>query len=99
MKEEAKAVAAKCGADIRVSSLAGDSAAVQRDVFLHIGQVVVSTPGQVAQVSCRVIQTSAIVPWVVPMQCPSSLPFFPPGSEQSFPSIPGSAEDRHHVHA
>ena len=43
-------MASKCNADIRVSSLATDSAAVQRDIFLRIGQVVVSTPGQVAQV-------------------------------------------------
>ena len=51
VREEAEAVAAQCGADIRVSSLAGESAAVQRDSFLHIGQLVVSTPGQVAQVT------------------------------------------------
>lgn len=50
MREEAEAVAAQCGADIRVSSLTGDSAAVQRDTFLHIGQLVISTPGQIAQV-------------------------------------------------
>ena len=50
MREEAEAVAARCGVDVRVSSLAGESAAVQRDTFLHIGQLVVSTPGQVAQV-------------------------------------------------
>lgn len=43
-------MALKCSTFIRVSSLAVDSAAVQRDIFLHIGQVVVSTPGQVAQV-------------------------------------------------
>ena len=46
-------MASRCGADIRVSSLAVDSAAVQRDVFLHIGQIVVSTPGQVAQVQTK----------------------------------------------
>lgn len=50
VREEAEAVATRCKADIRVSSLAVDSAAVQRDIFLHIGQVVISTPGQVAQV-------------------------------------------------
>ena len=50
VKEEAEAVAQRCGADIRVSALAGDSAAVQRDILLRIGQLVVSTPGQVAQV-------------------------------------------------
>ncbi len=50
VREEAQAVALKCSTFIRVSSLAVDSAAVQRDIFLHIGQVVVSTPGQVAQV-------------------------------------------------
>ncbi|KAK9906356.1 hypothetical protein WJX75_000482 [Coccomyxa subellipsoidea] len=49
VREEAEAVATRCKADIRVSSLAVDSAAVQRDIFLHIGQVVISTPGQVAQ--------------------------------------------------
>jgi hypothetical protein len=50
VKDEAVAIASKCNADIRVSSLATDSPAVQRDIFLHIGQIVVSTPGQVAQV-------------------------------------------------
>ena len=50
VREEAQAVASRCSKFIRVSSLAVDSAAVQRDIFLHIGQVVVSTPGQVAQV-------------------------------------------------
>ncbi len=50
VKDEAVAIASKCNADIRVSSLATDSAAVQRDILLRIGQIVVSTPGQVAQV-------------------------------------------------
>ena len=50
VKDEAVAIASKCNADIRVSSLATDSPTVQRDIFLHIGQIVVSTPGQVAQV-------------------------------------------------
>ncbi len=50
VKDEAVAIASKCSADIRVSSLATDSAAVQRDILLRIGQIVVSTPGQVAQV-------------------------------------------------
>ena len=50
VKDEVEAVAQRCGADIRVSALAGDSAAMQRDVLLRIGQLVVSTPGQVAQV-------------------------------------------------
>ena len=53
VKDEAVAIASKCNADIRVSSLATDSAAVQRDILLRIGQIVVSTPGQVAQVSSQ----------------------------------------------
>ncbi len=59
VREEAEAVATRCKADIRVSSLAVDSAAVQRDIFLHIGQIVVSTPGQVAQVlPCQILNLS-----------------------------------------
>ncbi|BDA46069.1 ATP-dependent RNA helicase dbp9 [Coccomyxa sp. Obi] len=49
VREEAEAVAPKRDPKIQVSSLAVDSAAVQRDILLRIGQVVVSTPGQVAQ--------------------------------------------------
>ena len=55
------AIASKCNADIRVSSLATDSAAVQRDIFLRIGQVVVSTPGQVAQVRQPICSTRALL--------------------------------------
>ena len=61
MKDEAVAIASKCNADIRVSSLATDSAAVQRDIFLHIGQIVVSTPGQVAQVRRPIYSTQALL--------------------------------------
>ena len=49
MREEADAVAARCGADLRVSALAADTPAAQRDALLHAGQLVVATPGQVAQ--------------------------------------------------
>ena len=58
VKDEAVAIASKCNADIRVSSLATDSAAVQRDILLRIGQIVVSTPGQVAQVRSYFASTS-----------------------------------------
>jgi hypothetical protein len=60
VREEAEAIAVRCGADVRVSALAGDSAAVQRDILLRIGQLVVSTPGQVAQVCC----------WLLAFCCP-----------------------------
>ncbi len=50
MREEADAVALRCGADLRVSALAADTPAAQRDALLHAGQLVVATPGQVAQV-------------------------------------------------
>ena len=54
VREEADAVAARCGADLRVSALAADTPAAQRDALLHAGQLVVATPGQVAQVRpCR----------------------------------------------
>ena len=43
-------MAARCGADLRVSALAADTPAAQRDALLHAGQLVVATPGQVAQV-------------------------------------------------
>jgi len=49
VREEAEAVAARCGADLRVSALAADTPAAQRDALLHAGQLVVATPGQVAQ--------------------------------------------------
>ena len=51
VREEAEAVAARCGADLRVSALAADTPAAQRDALLHAGQLVVATPGQVAQVT------------------------------------------------
>ena len=51
VREEAEAVAARCGADLRVSALAADTPAALRDALLHAGQLVVATPGQVAQVT------------------------------------------------
>ena len=50
VREEADAVASRCGADLRVTALAADTPAAQRDALLHAGQLVVATPGQVARV-------------------------------------------------
>ena len=51
MREEADAVATRCGAGLRVTALGANlTAAAQRNAFLHAGQLVVATPGQIAQV-------------------------------------------------
>ena len=53
VKEEADSIASVSGLDIRVSALTATGIAAQRDQFLHIGQIVVSTPGRIAQVCAR----------------------------------------------
>ncbi|KAK9849492.1 hypothetical protein WJX84_000973 [Apatococcus fuscideae] len=50
VKEEADRVVEKCGGHIKVTALTGEgSEATQRNMLLTIGQLVVSTPGRIAQ--------------------------------------------------
>lgn len=52
VKEEADRVVEKCGGHIKVTALTGEgSEAAQRNTLLTIGQLVVSTPGRIAQVN------------------------------------------------
>lgn len=54
MRDEAAAIAQHCGADLAVTSLAGEgSAAAQRTAVATAGQLVVATPGRIAKVSTR----------------------------------------------
>lgn len=56
MREEAAAVAQHCGSDLAVTSLVDKgSAAAQRTAIATAGQLVVATPGRIAQVGvCHV---------------------------------------------
>ena len=57
VKEEADRVVEKCGGHIKVTALTGEgSEAAQRNMLLTIGQLVVSTPGRIAQVNPHVLQ-------------------------------------------
>ena len=51
VREEAAAVAVHCGAELSVTALAGEGhAAARRAAVSSAGQVVVATPGRIAQV-------------------------------------------------
>jgi ATP-dependent RNA helicase DDX56/DBP9 len=51
VKEEAAAVAEHCGADLAVTALTGEGhAAARRAAVSAAGQLVVATPGRIAQV-------------------------------------------------
>lgn len=67
VKQEAVEMASSSGMDIRVTALTATGAA-EREQFLHIGQIVVATPGRIAQV-----QQPLLSSW---MCCPKELPQF-----------------------
>lgn len=49
VRDEAVSIASSSGIDVKVTALTASGAA-ERDQFLHIGQIVVATPGRIAQV-------------------------------------------------
>ena len=49
MRDEAVDMASSSGMSVTVSALTATGAA-EREQFLHIGQIVVATPGRIAQV-------------------------------------------------
>lgn len=54
VREEAAAVAVHCGAELSVTALAGEGhAAARRAAVGSAGQVVIATPGRIAQVGAR----------------------------------------------
>jgi len=49
VRDEAESIASSSGMEVRVTALTASGAA-EREQFLHIGQIVISTPGRIAQV-------------------------------------------------
>jgi superfamily II DNA/RNA helicase len=58
VREEAAAIAQHCGAELAVTSLVDKgSAAAQRTTIATAGQLVVATPGRIAQVGVQLSST------------------------------------------
>jgi ATP-dependent RNA helicase DDX56/DBP9 len=64
VQEEAAAIAQHCGAELAVTALIDKgSAAAQRTAIATAGQLVVATPGRIAQVGVRHDSHAAHVSW------------------------------------
>ncbi len=61
VRDEAVDVVSSSGMSVHISALTATGAA-EREQFLHIGQIVVATPGRIAQVPSKLLCTSTPQP-------------------------------------